>query len=325
MVARGWIDGLLLEDLIAVSDDPSVLDDGNFWVVIGSYEGNWRFARFASVEPSALPPSGHWQGVEAWRSSLDQNEYCAGVEELRSKIERGEIYQTNLCRILSARCDAQSLLPLANQVSRGNPSPFAAWFDLPDIQVVCASPERFLERSGTRILSSPIKGTAPTADQMLEKDRAENVMIVDLVRHDLGQICQPGSIRTPRLLDVEEHPGLVHLVSDIEGELNEGISWATILGATFPPGSITGAPKSTAMKAIAQLEPVPRGPYCGAIGWIHGDRARLAVGIRTFYLQEGILHFGTGAGITWASDPQQEWEETELKAQRLISIASARA
>lgn len=319
--ARGWVDGLLLDDLQEISEDLSVLDDGRFWAVIGSYEGQWRLARFASVKRAELPASPTWRGASGWQSSLTRESYCQGVETLRAKIARGEIYQANLCRVMTAECEADTLLPLAHRIASGNPAPYAAWFDLPDIQVVCASPERFLEREGEVILSSPIKGTASTEGELLDKDRAENVMIVDLVRHDLGRICRTGTITTPRLLVAEQHPGLVHLVSDVRGELRPGIGWQEILAATFPPGSITGAPKVSAMKAIAELETTPRGPYCGAIGWIHGKKARLAVGIRTFYQQRGILHFGTGAGITWGSDPLQEWAETELKARRLIALA----
>lgn len=316
------MDGLLLQDLVELSDDPAVLADGNFWAVIGSYEGHWRFARFSTMERGALPPSSPWVAVAGWQSSLDKGEYCSAVESLRQMIARGEIYQTNLCRILSAPCEAETLLGLAHRVQLGNPAPFFAWLELPEIQVVCASPERFLEREGDVLLSSPIKGTARTTGELLEKDRAENIMIVDLVRHDLGQICQTGSVITPRLLATEDHPGLVHLVSDVRGTLKAAVTWEEIFQATFPAGSITGAPKSTAIKAIAALESQPRGPYCGAIGWVHGERARLAVGIRTFYLSDGLLRFGTGAGITWASDPEREWLETELKADRLIALAS---
>ena len=152
-------------------------------------------------------------------------------------------------------------------------------------------------------------------------------MIVDLVRHDFGSICTTGSIHIPRLLGVEEHPGLVHLVSDIQGTLRSDISWGEIFSAILPAGSISGAPKSSAVDLIAKLEKLEdgeRGPYCGAIGWVHGARAELAVGIRTFWLQAGTLKFGTGAGITWGSDPELEWAETELKASRLLSIVNHR-
>ena len=149
-------------------------------------------------------------------------------------------------------------------------------------------------------------------------------MIVDLVRHDFGSICQTGSIHTPRLLAVEEHPGLVHLVSDVQGTLQPDTSWQEIFDSVLPAGSISGAPKSSARELITRMEREPRGPYCGAIGWVHGDRAELAVGIRTFWIDHTTsarrLKFGTGAGITWGSEPELEWAETQLKASRLLSI-----
>ena len=192
--------------------------------------------------------------------------------------------------------------------------------------VVSASPELFLRRDSDVIESSPIKGTAPTADGFLEKDSAENVMIVDLVRNDIGQVCEPGSIEVPSLLSVEAHPGLVHLVSTVRGRLRPDVGWSEILAATFPPGSVTGAPKSSALRIIASLERAERGPYCGAVGWVDADkqRAELAVGIRTFWQTDGFLHFGTGAGITWGSNPAQEWDETSLKAKRLLEVAAER-
>jgi para-aminobenzoate synthetase component I len=123
------------------------------------------------------------------------------------------------------------------------------------------------------------------------------------------------------LLAIEEHPGIDHLVSDVTGELKDGLNWHEVITPLLPPGSVSGAPKSSAVRIISEHE-INRGPYCGAIGWIHGDSCELAVAIRTFWKEEEILKFGTGAGITWASDPQAEWDETELKAQRLIKIAS---
>jgi para-aminobenzoate synthetase component 1 len=146
-------------------------------------------------------------------------------------------------------------------------------------------------------------------------------MIVDLIRNDLGQICKDGSIDVPRLLAIEEHPGLDHLVSDVTGELKDGLKWHQVITPLLPPGSVSGAPKSSALRIIAAHES-NRGPYCGAIGWIQGESCELAVAIRTFWKEEQTLKFGTGAGITWSSDPEAEWEETELKAQRLIKIAS---
>jgi para-aminobenzoate synthetase component 1 len=175
--------------------------------------------------------------------------------------------------------------------------------------------------------SAPIKGTAATRDGFLAKDRAENVMIVDLVRNDLGRVCEYGSISVPRLCDVEAHPGLFHLVSAVRGRLGPDTRWGDVIDATFPPGSVTGAPKLASLNLIAALEPAPRGPYCGAIGWVDADRkqADLGVAIRTFWLDADGLHFGTGGGITWDSTPQGEWDETVLKARRLIRLASAPA
>jgi para-aminobenzoate synthetase component 1 len=147
---------------------------------------------------------------------------------------------------------------------------------------------------------------------------------VDLVRNDLGRVSTPGSVTVPALLQVQEHPGLVHLVSYVEGVLRDGVTWADLLEATFPPGSVTGAPKISALQLIDDVETAPRDIYCGAFGWIDADtgQAELAVAIRTFWIDGGELRFGTGAGITWGSDAGAEWRETELKADRLTRVAA---
>jgi para-aminobenzoate synthetase component 1 len=148
-------------------------------------------------------------------------------------------------------------------------------------------------------------------------------MIVDLMRNDFGAICEPGSVDVPRLLASESHPGLFHLVSDVTGRLQKGLNWNQILSSLLPAGSISGAPKSSALKVINEIEKMDRGPYCGVIGWIDNNQALLSVGIRIFWsAEDGKINFGTGAGITWQSDPNSEWEETQLKAKRLIAIAS---
>jgi para-aminobenzoate synthetase component 1 len=172
-------------------------------------------------------------------------------------------------------------------------------------------------------MSKPMTGTAVSAGELLEKDRAENIMIVDLVRNDLSRCCDVGSVKAVDLLEVQQHPGLVHLVSTVQGELSQFFEWPNIIDATFPPGSIAGAPKIAALDIIDSIEPEDRGPYCGAFGWIDADKqtACLAVAIRTFWVDAGLIKFGTGAGITWGSDPQTEWEETQLKARHLSSIA----
>ena len=328
-----WFGGRLACGVVATSDDPAVLDRGGWWAVVITFEGEVRLWRFGDVVDAPLPPPrGCWRAAPPaeWATSLDRDRYLAGVGEIRRRIREGEVYQVNLCRLMSAPVppDADPWA-LAARLASGNAAPYAGVVDvpasgrLPATRLVSASPELFLSRDGDVVESSPIKGTATTAAGLLPKDEAENVMIVDLVRNDLQRACRPGSVEVPALLRVERHPGLVHLVSTVRGRLAPSTGWAGLLAVTMPPGSVSGAPKSSALRAIADLEPVPRGPYCGAVGWVDADRGRacLAVGIRTFWLEGGRVWFGTGAGITWGSDPDGEWQETLLKARRLVALA----
>ncbi|WP_130444420.1 chorismate-binding protein [Streptomyces sp. BK239] len=319
--------------LLDVTDDPAALDSAGFWAVCADFEGRLTCARFADVRvaPVPAPTPGEWRGPAAgdWTSSLDRAAYTAGVRRIREHIAAGDVYQANLCRVLSAPvppgADVDALTAL---LARGNPAPYAGTIRLPGhgVEIATASPELFLRREGRTVESGPIKGTGRTEADLLDKDHAENVMIVDLVRNDIGRVCATGSVTVPDLCAVEKHPGLVHLVSTVRGELREGVGWSELLDAAFPPGSVTGAPKSSALRIIDALETAPRGPYCGGIGWVDADRGtgELAVGIRTFWIDraDGTLRFGTGAGITWGSDPEREWAETELKASRLLAIAS---
>jgi para-aminobenzoate synthetase component 1 len=228
---------------------------------------------------------------------------------------------------LAAPIDLEALY---SSIQLHNPAPHAGYLRVPefDVDIASASPELFLARNGNRLTSSPIKGTAKTAPELLDKDSSENIMIVDLVRNDLSHACIKGTVRVDHLLRLEEHPGLVHLVSDVVGEIDDTTSWSSILETTSPPGSVSGAPKSSALETIQRLEKAERNIYCGAFGWVDADKktADLAVGIRTFWQTTSSggaqLHFGTGAGITWESDPHLEWLETELKAQRLLNIAA---
>jgi para-aminobenzoate synthetase component 1 len=311
------------------------LDTQGFWAVVMTFEGALTAVRFADVRRGAPgAPTGAWAGLDdAWRSSLDADAYRAAVVEIRERIAAGTVYQANLCRVLEHDLDESADLDgLDALLRKGNPAPYAGRIrvDAAGLDVVSASPERFLSRSGERLVSAPIKGTATTADRLLPKDVAENVMIVDLVRNDLSRVCREGTVDVEALCAVEPHPGLVHLVSTVAGRLREGVGWAGILAATFPPGSVSGAPKSSALTTIRDLEPVPRGPYCGAVGWVDADRdeAELAVGIRTFWSERAadgsrVLRFGTGAGITWGSDPDAEWAETQLKASRLVGLTAS--
>ena len=322
----------LLTGLRDVTSDLSALDGSGYWAVVLPFAGTPVCARFEHVGPARPWRGRPWVGVDpsSWRSSLDEAAFRAGVGSIRDAIGRGDVYQVNLTRVLAAPLPpGANVAALGAALADGNPAPFSAVVRIPShgIHVASASPERFLERDGDRVWSSPIKGTAATRDGFLPKDRAENVMIVDLVRNDLGRVCEWGSIHVAALCAVEEHPGLAHLVSTVEGRLRPGLGWADAIAATFPPGSVTGAPKVAALEHIAALETADREVYCGAVGWVDADRrcGSLNVAIRTFWFAEDEIRFGTGGGITWDSDPAGEWQETELKARRLLRVAAGPA
>lgn len=327
-VARGCVE---------ISRDPACLDREGWWAVTQTFEGDFTAFRFSDVSAYTPEPLRHFTAVprESWTSTMSKQQYEDAVATIRNDIARGWVYQANLCRVLSTQL-AQPIDGYAfwQQLCELNPAPHAGYLfipehdDYPRIEIMCASPELFLSRDGSRLMSSPIKGTAQSREQLLDKDASENIMIVDLVRNDISHVAKAGSVHVEDLLRLEEHPGLVHLVSDVVGEVQTEISWTRILEGLTPPGSVSGAPKSSALEVISRLEPTNRGIYCGAFGWVDADRgnASLAVAIRTFWqeVQEGraILSFGTGAGITWGSDPVQEWRETELKANHLLNIAA---
>lgn len=325
----------LARGVLEVADNVECLERGGFWVVVMTFEGKITCVRFDQVSVGQLSQPGVWEPLTAdWASSLGETEYRAGVVQIRDRIAAGEVYQVNLCRVMShPLAEDADLAHLETLVAQGNPAPFAARICVPEagLDVLSASPEAFLIRRAGRIESRPIKGTATALSWMLAKDYAENVMIADLVRNDLSAVCRPGTVSVDALCAPQEHPGLTHLVSTVSGQLRPGVAWAEIMSATFPPGSVSGAPKLSALQVIGDLETVPRGPYCGAIGWVDGDtgEAELAVGIRTFWAERDThgkrwLRFGTGAGITWGSDPAQEWAETQLKAARLVGLASGK-
>ncbi|QCB93683.1 chorismate-binding protein [Cellulomonas shaoxiangyii] len=350
---RAWFAGVRASGVVEHADvrtDPAALTTPGWWAVVGTFEGRvdaWRFAEVVTGAGADAPVGdpAAWQGPQpgGWRTSLDREAYVAAVDRVRHHVREGDVYQANLCRVLAAPLPAGPAGPdagaLAARLEAGNPAPYAGGVHVPGggadpaCWVVTASPELYLRLRDGELTSAPIKGTAATADGLTAKDRAENVMITDLVRNDLQRVCRPGTVRVTSLLEVEHHPGLAHLVSTVTGTLADDVRAAPdlvarVLDATYPPGSVSGAPKSSALRVIDALETVPRGPYCGVVGWVHvgddGDvRAELAVGIRTFWWADDVLRFGTGAGITWHSDPLREWDETELKAARLVGLASA--
>lgn len=327
--ALAVLDGRLFTDVVDVTSDLSALDSHGTWAVVLPFEGPPVCARFARVRPAVPWPGAPWTGppLQAWTSSLDREAFSRGVVAIREAIAAGDVYQVNLTRRLSAPLPYDAdVAALGAALADLNPAPYSAVVRLPDhgIHVASASPELFLRREGDVVTSSPIKGTASTPDGFTAKDRAENVMIVDLVRNDFGRVCEFGTVGVPALWSVESHPGLCHLVSTVEGRLRGDTGWADVIAATFPPGSVTGAPKLAAIDQLRRLEPVERGVYCGAIGWVDADNCRgeLNVAIRTFWFDAGMIHFGTGGAITWDSTPEGEWEETELKARRLLRVAS---
>ena len=314
-------------ELMEISNNPDDLSDGNFWAVTTTFEGELTFARFAQITQEEFPQNS-WDSsnLSNWQTTLDRESYCAYVENIRTAIAAGDVYQVNACRQIFQDSVKGSLAGLFSQILLHNPAPFASYLSIPGLEVASASPELFLSREGKKIKTSPIKGTKKLGSAVFgAKDQSENIMIVDLMRNDLGQICEAGSIDVENLLRSEEHPGLTHLVSDVVGRLKGDATWSQIFKATLPPGSVSGAPKSSALTLISRQEQSPRSYYCGALGWVHGDRAVLSVAIRTFFkTNDDVLRFGTGAGITWGSEPSAEWEETELKANKLISIAGGK-
>ena len=265
--------------------------------------------------------------IGAWEQTWTAAEYRAAVEEVRSAIARGDVYQVNLVQHMSAPFSgdpgalAARLVPLRPRYS----VPFVA----EEWAVVSASPELFLARRGERLWTMPIKGTRPlgAGAQLREsaKDAAEHVMIVDLERNDLSRVSKAGSVRWPELMATQELAGVEHMVSTVEGELRGGIGLADILEATFPGGSVTGAPKIAAVDLIAELEPVGRGASMGAIGRVYGNGDfDLTLTIRTFAIADGVLHLWVGGGVVWDSDPASEVDESWTKARPLLEAIGSR-
>lgn len=261
-------------------------------------------------------------------ADASRSQHVAAVKAALEHIRNGEIFQVNVCRSLEAKFDGDPLDLFCAGWDILAPR-FAAFLRTPGGAVASLSPELFLRRTGAAVLSSPIKGTAPahTAPADLHasvKNRAENVMIVDLMRNDLSRVCVPGSVVAPLEPRVEPHTGVHHLVADVRGNLRSGISDGDLLRATFPPGSCTGAPKVRAMELINALEPHARQVYTGAIGYA-GPIAGLAfnVAIRTFEFSEGKVRLGVGGGIVSDSDPVEEAKETLVKADPLLSAVGA--
>ena len=282
-----------------------------------------------TASPNTMAEMGELS-LSSIHSHFTRKSYCRAVERAKDYIAAGDIFQVNLSQRLSAVTDVPPW-DLYRRLKRVNPAPFASYLQYPGLAVVGASPERFLRLTGRRVETRPIKGTRPRGrDEWTDramgeelwnslKDRAELTMIIDLERNDLGRVCKTGTVKVPELFCLEEYPTVFHLVSTVVGKLASGKTLVDLLRASFPGGSITGAPKIRAMEIIEELEPVRRGIYTGSTGWIgfHGD-ADLNIVIRTVVLKDGKAHIQVGGGITADSVPEAEYEETLDKARALL-------
>jgi para-aminobenzoate synthetase component 1 len=266
--------------------------------------------------------------VGNWQATWTEIQYAAAVEHVRAAIARGDVYQVNLVQHLEATFtgSAGALAAALAHLEPLHREPFLGdgW------AVVSASPELFLARRGRRVWTMPIKGTRPAGGAAelrdSDKDAAEHVMIVDLERNDLSRVCEPGSVRWPELMTTRRLAGVEHMISTVEGTLRPEVGLTELLEATFPGGSVTGAPKIAAVDLIAALEPVGRGASMGAFGRVFGNGdLELALTIRTFAIAEGRIHLWVGGGIVWDSDPEEEVRESWTKAAPLLESMGARA
>ncbi len=310
----GWVD---YEGAFVFGDYPEMLvhTEGGGWHETGALSE--RMERVAADPVFVGPVRGTWP----------RERFTDGVRRIREWIAAGDIYQVNLAQHFEAEVRGSSLFPLYERLREASPAPMAAWLSLDGREVLSSSPETFLRISGRGIETRPIKGTRPrfadpTADrrsavelQTSPKEIAELVMITDLLRNDLGQVSEFGSVEVAEMLRLETLGQVHHLVSTVRGRLREEVGAVDALAACFPGGSITGAPKRRAMEIIRELEREPRGIYCGAIGYLgyHGE-SQFSIAIRTIVREGGRLHFHTGAGIVADSDPDKEYEETLHKA-----------
>ncbi|HYC22681.1 MAG TPA: aminodeoxychorismate synthase component I [Candidatus Bathyarchaeia archaeon] len=314
--------------------EPRAAGDGGFNLTIHATSraaAQRAASAFAAplADADATPPRSVPAGVLL--EAPEYADYARGVQRALAYIRAGDVYQVNLAERLQARSAAPPAEVYLG-LRREQPVPHGVYLDCGDLVLLCNSPERFLRVHGARIETEPIKGTRRRASDAREdaalarelardaKERAEHVMIVDLERSDLGRICAPGSVRVSSLMRVESFATLHHLVSTVEGRLRDDVDLAAILRATFPGGSITGAPKIRASEIIAELEPRARGPYTGAVFWFSGPRDfDSVIAIRTMVAREDRYVYHAGGGIVADSDPRREFAECWLKARPFLA------
>ncbi len=319
----GWDAGFAM-DRIAPSRHGSNLP----LIWLGLYEQMETLAA-ADVDRGAAPPA---ENLGPRRLNISDEEYLRCVRRILAYIAAGDVYQVNFtCKYRFKNPD--SAVALFRRLRRSQPVPYPAFINLGEYQIISQSPELFLRRWGNRIEARPMKGTlrrgrwaAEDQDRALQlagdpKNRAENVMIVDLMRNDLGRICRTGTIRVPSLVHVERYATLFQMTGQVEGELREGVRESDLIRAAFPPGSVSGAPKLRAMEIIDELEAESRGPYCGSVALFRpGGDCRMNVAIRTIVQRGQDCEMGVGSGIVIDSVPQDELAETRLKSHFLDAL-----
>ncbi len=302
---------------------------GRTWII-----GKSNPLGYSSSETPAQKSNPIGYSLSVLSADFPHADYLAAVQRIRDYIAAGDTYQVNLTQRFSAPRPADPFA-LYQRLRATNPAPFAAYLDLAGVQVLSSSPERFLSLHGRHVETRPIKGTRARSDEPITdsarrdellasaKDRAELLMIIDLERNDLGRVCEFGSVRVDDLHRPETYATVHHLVSTVSGQLRSGLDIIDCLRATFPGGSITGAPKIRSMQIIDELEPHRRGPYTGALGWIgfNGD-ADLNIAIRTIVCAGDRATYHVGGGITWDSDPAAEYQETLDKGRALHAALS---
>ncbi len=309
---------------------------GEFWhaLISGKLPQRHRGAEENFRSPTSLRPG---DSAAKIASNFSRDAFIAAVERARRYIRAGDIYQVNLSQRLTTPGHLSGW-QLFERLGSVSPAPFSAFFDFGDFQAVSSSPELFLRLSGSHIQTRPIKGTRPrdadpTRDAQLAyelqtsaKELAELVMITDLLRNDLGKVCEFGSVQVPELARLERFAQVQHLVSTVEGRLRHDVTHFAALASCFPGGSITGAPKFRAMEIIDELEPIARGPYCGCHGYLGFNReSQLSITIRTAICKDGLTHFNVGAGIVADSHPDAEYEETLAKAAGFLAALPLKA
>jgi para-aminobenzoate synthetase component 1 len=321
----------LLEKLPDTAKDDLALPD----CILGFYDNIASFNKPTHSGAGAQNGFFDANALRGVKSNFTKEQYKTAVKKAKKYIKRGDVYQVNLSQRFEARLHTEPY-ELYLKLRDFSPAPFSSYLNFSDCNIISSSPERFLMKRGSYIETRPIKGTRPRSKDLLMdefnrneltksyKDRAEHIMIVDLERNDLGRVCEYGSVRPAEFIALEEYANVFHLVSTISGRLKKDVGPIDCLTSTFPGGSITGAPKIRSMEIIEELEPVKRGIYTGAIGYISfsGDMDT-SIAIRTIVTKGDRLYFHAGGGIVHDSDPEAEYTETIDKAKGMLQAIGA--